>query len=267
MDGKTKPTSSKLTPENVCFDVTTGATADSPDSLPLVYSTGYVISFTAGDNALPIDRNKVPWSGIGVFTKGNQANFLQADETGTVANLMPTGFNSGKNAYQQVTPEVAPPPAPQYVALDQKSGFQKYTLGMAQTSLDPNDVDEGYATPDGYCYGVKQFDKQIGSAEIKNVRLYFSEGLLKEIWVSVEGEPNKVGLKEALIAAYGQPQDLSGMGGSYPVWAGAHTQVKLTGFLGDDTTAIFSSTAVDLQIKALMEQKAQQGAAQGAKNL
>jgi hypothetical protein len=180
MDGKTKPTSSKLKPENVCFDATAGATVGSPDSLPLVYSTGYVISYVAGDNALPIDRTKVPWAGIGVVTKGNQANFIQADETGTVPNLTPPAFNPEKRIYQQVTPDVAPQPSPQYVALDQKNGFQKYTLGMAQTSLNPNDVDEGYATPDGYSYEVKQFDKQIGSAEIKDVRLYFSEGLLKE---------------------------------------------------------------------------------------
>ena len=51
---KTKVTSAKLAPENVCFDVTGGLDSNSPDSLPVVYLTGYKVVYKVGSPAVPL---------------------------------------------------------------------------------------------------------------------------------------------------------------------------------------------------------------------
>ena len=55
LPGKTKPVAGqKLKPENVCWDVTSGVDAHSPDGLPLVFMTGYKVTYTPGTSAVPI---------------------------------------------------------------------------------------------------------------------------------------------------------------------------------------------------------------------
>ena len=45
LPGKTKPLAGqKLKPENVCWDVTSGLDQNSPDELPVIFMTGYLVS-------------------------------------------------------------------------------------------------------------------------------------------------------------------------------------------------------------------------------
>jgi hypothetical protein len=48
MPGKVMAISDKLLPENVCFDFTKGVNANSPDWVPLVFSTGYSVDYETG---------------------------------------------------------------------------------------------------------------------------------------------------------------------------------------------------------------------------
>ena len=69
--GKTKPVSGqKLRPENVCWDVTGGLTNHSPGELPLLFLTGYRVSYSPGGAAVPVANATVmasrTWSQCGM---------------------------------------------------------------------------------------------------------------------------------------------------------------------------------------------------------
>jgi hypothetical protein len=54
----------KLKPENVCWDVTSGVGTYPPDDLPLVFMTGYKVTYAADASAVPLVRPYPPyWSG------------------------------------------------------------------------------------------------------------------------------------------------------------------------------------------------------------
>jgi hypothetical protein len=239
--------------------------------LPVVFSTGFIVAYTSGASATQsLGGEDMPPGGISVCTKGNETDFRLADDHGNIRTFIPLDFDPGIIAYQQLTPdgkpfETVPSPFP---ALDAKNGFRSYLIGMALSSISPDELDAGYDTADTHVYHVQNFDKKMGNAEIKGIDLTFSQGLLKEISVEVEGEQNKLGLKDALITAYGQPEKKNDFGGEYLVWAGQHTQLRLSGLMAsDDTMAVFTNIDVDLKIEAITAQKAKQGAAAGAKNL
>jgi len=108
MPGKTKATSNKLKPENVCFDVTNGVLPDDPDALPVVVSTGYKIKYIQGGKAHLLANDDL--GGIAVFFKGNNAAFLRAKPDGIP--LFPPVyypdnpvFDPKGRIYQQLTPD------------------------------------------------------------------------------------------------------------------------------------------------------------------
>jgi len=103
MPGKTKATSNTLTADNVCYDVTSGVTADSPDDLPVVFSTGYDVTYAAGASATQ-DRALTPFPGIGVAYKSNSARFIQAGPDRAVPGFIPANFDPGNKTYQQLRP-------------------------------------------------------------------------------------------------------------------------------------------------------------------
>ena len=100
---KAKATSAKLTPENVCFDVTGGATMNSPDALPLIYLTGYKVDYKPGGSAVSLIKPS-PTPGIAVTYKNGNSKFLKpADPAeGTIANFMPADVPDG--GYRQLMP-------------------------------------------------------------------------------------------------------------------------------------------------------------------
>ncbi len=105
MPGKTRPTSNKLTADNVCFDVTSGVTADSSDDLPIVFSTGYIVTYSAGAAATRDSGVEgSPFPGMAVAYKSNAARFDSALPDGTVPQIVPAGFDPGTKIYRQLKP-------------------------------------------------------------------------------------------------------------------------------------------------------------------
>ena len=107
MPGKIKPTSNTLTADNVCFDVTGGASSKSSDSLPLVFLTGYTVVYTAGANATCDNLTARPFPAMAVAYKGNIAKILlplKGETTGDIPNFGPGDFTAGSKQYTQLRP-------------------------------------------------------------------------------------------------------------------------------------------------------------------
>jgi hypothetical protein len=104
--GKMKATTSTLTTANVCFDVTSGVTADSSNDLPVVFSTGYTVTYIAGASATKDSGSVSPFPGMAVAFKSNRAQFFNADAEldGNVPAIVPTTFDPGTKTYQQLRP-------------------------------------------------------------------------------------------------------------------------------------------------------------------
>ncbi len=117
----------KLKPKNVCFDVTSGVTSDSPDGLPVVFLTGYEVTYAPGASAILInelydpDRSWFDWligrvptnegkfPGVAVAYKNNTAMFLKiivaTDDKASVPNFVPQDFKPDGKTYLQLTPD------------------------------------------------------------------------------------------------------------------------------------------------------------------
>lgn len=104
MQGKTKATSTKLTADNVCFDVTSGVAADSPQDVPVVFSTGYTVTYAANSKATPDPGSQTPFPGIAVAYKDSSARFLAALSDGTVPHAIAPTFDPGTKTYRQLKP-------------------------------------------------------------------------------------------------------------------------------------------------------------------
>ena len=116
----------KLKPENVCWDVTSGAGSDSPDGLPLIFMTGYKVTYVPGGSAVPIIKSHPPFwtpriwsewwngdrntaSGIAVFYTGNNAAFIRLGigigPDNTIQNFVSPKFKPDGKTYRQLTPD------------------------------------------------------------------------------------------------------------------------------------------------------------------
>jgi hypothetical protein len=103
MPGKTPVTGGqKLKPENVCFDVTSGIDSDASDGIPVVFMTGYKITYTADAAAVPLAKPAPP--GTVVAYKDNAAKFLPAGSDGSIVHFVPANFNANGKTYRQLTP-------------------------------------------------------------------------------------------------------------------------------------------------------------------
>jgi type II secretory pathway pseudopilin PulG len=104
MPGKIRATSNTLTSDNVCFDVTAGVTADSADTVPLVFVTGYTINYRTWAAALKEPGATPPFPGVAVAYKSNSARFLKADPDGTVPNFIVPNLDPAMSTYRQLKP-------------------------------------------------------------------------------------------------------------------------------------------------------------------
>jgi hypothetical protein len=104
MPGKTKATSNQLTADNVCYDVTCGVTVASSNALPVVFSTGYIVTYATGTAATPENGAPTPFAGMAVAYKGNSAQFLRSLPDGSVPQLISASFDAGAQTYQQLKP-------------------------------------------------------------------------------------------------------------------------------------------------------------------
>jgi hypothetical protein len=129
LPGKTKPVPGQpLKPENVCWDFTSALDSSSPDELPLVFMTGYRVTYAPGAIALPLDKlSNRTWSqwwngepsretfdpGIAVTYKDGISTFLPLDtNSGTIPNFIAPTFKPGGKTYLQLTPNGPLPPGP-----------------------------------------------------------------------------------------------------------------------------------------------------------
>jgi hypothetical protein len=130
LPGKIKPVAGqKLKPENVCWDVTSGVGSNAPNGLPLVFMTGYKVTYAPGADAIPLIKpyprfGSVSWEerpsiwshyeyppkpGASVFYKGNYAAFMKLDTSvnpnGSIPNFVPPDFDPKGKTYRQLTPD------------------------------------------------------------------------------------------------------------------------------------------------------------------
>jgi type II secretory pathway pseudopilin PulG len=101
--GKTKPTSNKLTAENVCFDVTSGVGPDAPEDLPVVFSTGYNVTYAPNAPATRDPAGQTPFPGMAVAYKSNMSRFINEVPNNGVP-VIPANFNPGTKTYRQLKP-------------------------------------------------------------------------------------------------------------------------------------------------------------------
>ena len=128
LPGKIKPViGQKLKPENVCFDMTTGVDfREVPEGLPIVFMTGYKVTYIAGSSAVPIIKpypnfgaefptwwawwHSIPQEpGIVSADINSNSKFLKL-ETGAngerfIPNFIPPGFDTKGKTYCQLTPD------------------------------------------------------------------------------------------------------------------------------------------------------------------
>ena len=126
LPGKVAPVPGrKLRPENVSWDVTLGASTNDSPSLPLLFMTGFTVTYAPGGSAVPITKPFPPfgesgawswlWSsqsdrltelGLAVFYVGNNARFIKpTDPNATeIANFVPPDFDAQGKTYRQLTP-------------------------------------------------------------------------------------------------------------------------------------------------------------------
>jgi len=139
LPGKVRSSGSKLKPENVAYDVTTGVDGHSSDSVPIVFLTGFRLEYRSGGSAIsrvkpfpstaaPLsswfnpfqhrDREVLPilFDGLPVAYTSNNAWFRQArskehpvqytpDGFGIVPDIIPFGLDLQGQTYRQLTPE------------------------------------------------------------------------------------------------------------------------------------------------------------------
>lgn len=128
--GKVEPNwGDRLRPENVSWDVTTGLTSNSPDSIPAVFSTGFRVSYGASALATPRtnpcpklfyavrevsdwwngEPDPTPYAAMVVCDKRGVARFIKLDKNvppaGAIPNFIGPDFKPDGKTYRQLTPE------------------------------------------------------------------------------------------------------------------------------------------------------------------
>jgi hypothetical protein len=104
MPGKVAPASTQLKPENVCFDVTMPVNGDSSDQVPVVFLTGFKISYAPGSSAVPVSDAAKQAPGIVIYYKGNNATFIPKGADGSVPRVVSPSLGDTAH-YQQLTPD------------------------------------------------------------------------------------------------------------------------------------------------------------------
>lgn len=115
LPGKVRPLSFQLKPENVSWDVTCCVDFFSPNSLPIVYLTGFKVNFRPGSSAERINpiqhtwetwwNGPNPWETfMAMCDKENRARVFLPDLDGSIPNFIPADFDSKGKTYRQLTP-------------------------------------------------------------------------------------------------------------------------------------------------------------------
>jgi hypothetical protein len=114
MEGKTRPSKDqKLKPENVCWDVTGGASVYDNGSLPLIFLTGYRVSYAPGGGFTPLQsfpgyEGFSRGSGLAAFSLDNSGAWLNpstASSGRSMEHFLPPDFNPHGKTFRQLTPD------------------------------------------------------------------------------------------------------------------------------------------------------------------
>jgi len=108
MPGKTASTSNILKPENVCWDVT-ACNVEMPEETPLLFETGYKISYVPGGSAVPISGiSHADTIGFVVVYNNGGTHFSRGVGEKSAENdtsLISSTFNPSGKKFQQLTPD------------------------------------------------------------------------------------------------------------------------------------------------------------------
>lgn len=116
LPGKVRGDGEPLKAENVSYDVTCCIDSSASAGLPVIFLTGYKISYQAGAAAVPIApyqgrswsqwfHNERFWRPfIAVYYMNMTARDMTALDDGTVPNFIPADFDPKGKTYRQLTP-------------------------------------------------------------------------------------------------------------------------------------------------------------------
>jgi hypothetical protein len=114
--GKVRSQNDHLKSENVSWDVTCCVDSSAPDGLPVVFLTGYKVTYQAGARAILLhplpaqpwwrsmfyEQPKPPF--LAVCYKNNSAMVKRADDDQSISDFIPANFDSAGKIYRQLTP-------------------------------------------------------------------------------------------------------------------------------------------------------------------
>ena len=101
--GKVRPQSNQLKAENVCWDVTCCVDSSAPDGVPVVFLTGFKITYQAGTSAVPISPSQAS-NFMAVYYKNNNAMAKKVNDDGVIPDFIPADFDPKGKTYRQLTP-------------------------------------------------------------------------------------------------------------------------------------------------------------------
>lgn len=115
LPGKVRPVGNRLKSENVAYDVTCPVESSSPEKLPVVFLTGFQVSYVPGASAIPRPLPVATWTEwwndadrrqdyLAVAYLNNGARVLLPDATGKVPNFVPADVDLQGKVYRQLTP-------------------------------------------------------------------------------------------------------------------------------------------------------------------
>jgi hypothetical protein len=127
MAGKVEPTDAKkLKPENVSYDVTRGVYPHDSNKIPLIFLTGFHVTYAPGAAAIPLGgdfpsygstthhflfmswtappQNDRHLPGIAIYYDDHSAAWLQAQGS-AIPNFIPANFDAHGKTYRQLTPD------------------------------------------------------------------------------------------------------------------------------------------------------------------
>jgi hypothetical protein len=111
----------RLKPESVCWDVTCCVDGDSPDNVPVLFLTGYKVTYDPKGNATLIDKfdwssitswkellssGDVPPQRLGIFIhyKNKSTVWKIPDNNGNIPDFISGDFDAKGKVYHQLTP-------------------------------------------------------------------------------------------------------------------------------------------------------------------
>ena len=161
--------------------------------------------------------------------------------------------------------------------LDEKNGFRNFKLGSPFSEYESVVVKTSKfmtSNTDEQSFHVKNKEEKIGNTAVEYIALDFNQNILTEIRVGVEGKENIWGLKESLIAAFGEPSEIKNFKADETlIWVGKETRLEFNTssmfMLGGSILGLakYTNPSVKSKVEEIIKRKAKDNADEGAKSL